>query len=257
VFYLNLNHFIPLFCNQLTFAFDLFLQKEEELFELCGLQSLSDEQVTRFLLLVSTNELDINFKSTKSYSLILRLCRYNHSKSLYPCLKSILTRDDVHLKVNYRSNNILMLLCHQYPLANELMDSIRLLVKRGFDINEKNNENKTALSLLSENVKLENFVDIAPLLINDQSDLQLAEETVAVLRKRNLNRDADILSRIVESYRLGQGRINNEVSNSFIIVLNDFEYCLIFLLLFFFIIITERRGIIGTMQSLFFQPGRV
>ena len=97
------------------------------------------------------------------------------------------------------------------------MDSIRLLVKRGFDINEKNNENKTALSLLSENVKLKNFVDIAPLLINDQSDLQLAEETVAALRKRNLNQDADILLRIVESYRLGQGRVNNKVRN--------FYYC--------------------------------
>ena len=190
--------------------------------------------MTRFLELVSTNELDVNSKSTKCYSLILQLCRYNRSKSLYPCLKSILTRDDVHLKVNYRSNNILMLLCHQYPLANELMDSIRLLVKRGFDINEKNNENKTALSLLSENVKLKNFVDIAPLLINDQSDLQLAEETVAALRKRNLNQDADILLRIVESYRLGQGRVNNKVSNSFIIVLVDCEYCLIFVLMFFF-----------------------
>lgn len=181
--------------------------------------SLSKEQVARFVELVADRELNINCKKSSSTPILL-LCRNNQSESLYPCLKSILARDDVDLKCLYHDNdNALMLLSRYYPLPYPLFDCIRLLVNHGLDINQKSKENsKSALFLLLQNASIaKNFIDVARLLINENSDFTVVHETVEALLKRSQKRDAKILSDIIVSYRPGQGRVNNEVSIIFVV----------------------------------------
>jgi len=183
------------------------------LLHLSSESSLREEQLTRFMELVADRELNINCAKSSSTPILL-LCRNNKSESLYPCLKSLLAREDVDLKLLYHGNdNVLMLLSRYYSLANPLIDCIRLLTNRGFDVNQKNKDSKTALSLLSQNDFVsKNFIDIARLLINEQSDFTVVRETVDELRKRSLRLDARVLSGVIDLYRSGQGRVNNEVS---------------------------------------------
>lgn len=189
------------------------MQKEEELLHLSSLSSLSEKQVARFVDLVADKDINVNCRRHSSTPILL-LCRNNKSESLYPCLKSILARDDVDLKLLYHdSDNALMLLTRYCPLLNPLIDCIRLLVNRGLDINQKNKNNKTALFLLSQNTQIsKNLIDVARLLINENSNFKVVRETVEELRKRSLKSDAKILSDVIDSYRPGQGRVNNEVS---------------------------------------------
>lgn len=181
--------------------------------DLCNQESLNEEQVARFQQLVADKSLNINCRKSSSYTPILLLCRRNKSPSLLPCLKLILERDDVDKKATHYGSSTLTLLCRHYPLPNQLFDCIRLLQKNGgIDVNFKNKEGKTGLFLLSQNLsKDKTLIDIARLLLNEKSDFQMALETVDNLKKRCLHRDANILSKIVESYRLGKGKVSNQV----------------------------------------------
>ena len=127
------------------------------------------------------------------------------------CLKLILERDDLDKKAT--NNSTLTILCQHYPLPNQLFDCIGLLQKNGgIDVNSKNEDGKTGLFLLSQNLsKDKTLIDIARLLLNEKSDFQMALESVDNLKKRCLHRDANILSKIVESYRLGKGKVSNQV----------------------------------------------
>ena len=194
--------------------------------------SLREEQLTRFMELVADRELNINCAKSSSTPILL-LCRNNKSESLYSCLKSILAREDVNLKLLYHdTDNALMLLSRYYSLANPLIDCIRLLTNRGFDVNQKNKDSKTALFLLSQNDFIsKNFIDIARLLINEKSDFTVVRETVDELRKRSLRRDVKVLSGVIDLYRSGQGRVNNEVSVFFpvFVFISFFKYCFAYL----------------------------
>jgi len=169
----------------------------------------------RFQKLVADKRVDVNLYSSKYHSTaILLLCRYNNSHSLYPCLKSLLTREDIKLDMFHYGKNPLMLLCRYYKLENELLDCIRLLIKRGVDCNRKSGlkGDVTALFLLSKYARRSRYlIDAVRLLINDKSDLQEAEKSVEVLRKRGFAQEADILSQIIQSYRLRRGSVPNKV----------------------------------------------
>jgi hypothetical protein len=183
------------------------------LLHLSSQPSLSEEQVARFVELVADTKLNVNCKRNSSTPILL-LCRNNQNESLYPCLKSISAREDVDLQITNHGNNALMLLSRYYPLSNPLIDCIRLLVNRGMDINMKNckENSKTALFFLSQNTLIsKNLIDVARLLINENSDFKIARKTAEALGKRGLRRDGDILSKIIDSYRPGQGRVNNKV----------------------------------------------
>ena len=139
--------------------------------------SLSDEKVTRFVEILADTEVNVNCKRYSSTPILI-LCRSNPSESLYPCLKSILAREDVDLKMTTsQGNNALMLLSRYYPMSNPLIDCIRLLVNHGFDINEKNKDKKPALFLLSQNPSTsKNLIDVARLLINEKSDFKIVSK---------------------------------------------------------------------------------
>lgn len=71
---------------------------------------------------------------------------------------------------------------------------------------------ESALFLLSTQFpEADSLIDIARWLINENSDFEDAKKSVEALRERGLKQDADILSKIIESYRLGIGRVNNQV----------------------------------------------
>ena len=95
------------------------------------------------------------------------------------------------------------------------MDCIRLLIKRGVDCNSKSGlkgDGPTALFLLSKYAPRSKYlIDIVRLLINDNSDFEDATKSVGVLRDRGLIREGDILSDLIESYRLGSSHIPSKV----------------------------------------------
>ena len=210
---------------------------------LSSLPSLSEEQVARFVELVADIELNVNCKKYSSTPILL-LCRNNQNESLYPCLKSILAREDVDLQITNHGNNALMLLSRYYPLSNPLIDCIRLLVNRGMDINMKNckENSKTALFFLSQNTLIsKNLIDVARLLINENSDFKIARKTAEALgNKRSLRRDGDILLKIIDSYRPGQGRVNNKVRISFLLF-TMYLLSLILLILVLFSFLKRRK----------------
>ena len=184
--------------------------------------SLSDEQVTRFVEILADTEVNVNCKRYSSTPILI-LCRSNQSESLYPCLKSILAREDVDLKMTSQGNNALMLLSRYYPLSNPLIDCIRLLVNHGFDINEKNKDKKPPLFLLSQNPSTsKNLIDVSRLLINEKSDFKIAHKAAVALQKRGLLRDGKILSKIIDSYVPGLGRVNNNVRIPFFLFIFKF-----------------------------------
>lgn len=186
---------------------------------MCCKTSLNDVEVSRFQQLMVDKNININCRKGISGIPILLLCRHNRSESLYPCLKSILERDDVDLDVTFESNNTIMLLCRYYPLSNRLLDCIRLLKKRGIDINLKDRYGKTALVILAEFVfgKAKSLKDIVVLLINEKSDLKCALEAVEILRSRCIRQEAEVLSTIIESYRLGGDQVKNQVRIYFLL----------------------------------------
>ena len=99
------------------------------------------------------------------------------------CLQLILERDDLDKKAT--NNSTLTILCQHYPLRNQLFDCIGLLKKNGgIDVNSKNEDGKTGLFLLSQNLsKDKTLIDIARLLLNEKSDFQMALESVDNLKK--------------------------------------------------------------------------
>jgi len=185
---------------------------------LCRQTSLSDVDVIRFQQLVTDKHVNINFNDPESHDTpMLLLCRFNNSQSLYPCLKLLLTREDLNL--NCRTiphfRNSLMLLCRYYTLENELIDCIRLLIKRGVDCNKKsslNRDGETALFLLTSYARPSKYlIDVVRLLINEESDFENATKSAEILLNRGHKREADDIFKLIQSYRLGHGSIPNEV----------------------------------------------
>jgi len=207
--------------------------------------------------LVADRELNINCAKSSSTPILL-LCRNNKSESLYPCLKSILAREDVDLKMTTsQGNNALMLLSRYYPLSNPLIDCIRLLVNHGFDINEKNKDKKPALFLLSQNPSTsKNLIDVARLLINEKSDFKIAHKAAVALQKRGLLRDGEILSKIINSYVLGLGRVNNNVRIPFFLFIFKFLHYFCLTRYVYFLNI-ERRGVIEVVLFVFLHRAAI
>jgi hypothetical protein len=170
----------------------------------------------RFQQLVADKRVNINFYSSKwNCTPILLLCRFNNSRSLYPCLKSLLARPDIKLGILHNGKNSLMLLCRYYKIEKELLNCIRLLIKRGVDCNKKSNwscNGSTALFILSKYARPSKYlIDVIRLLIKEESDFEDATKSVEVLQNRGLKCEANILSKVIQSYRLRRSHIPNEV----------------------------------------------
>ena len=184
---------------------------------MCRQPSLGEAELIHFQQLVADKQVNINFTSNNHNTPILMLCRFNNSRSLYPCLKSLLAREDIDINfiTSTHGRNCLMILCRYCTLEDVLIDCIRLLIKRGVDCNRKSGsecDSLTALRLLSLYAHPSKYlIDVVRLLINDKSDLQDATKSSIILRNRGLIREANILLGIIQSYYLGRGHIPNEV----------------------------------------------
>lgn len=166
---------------------------------------------------------NINFRVPFSrYTPLLLLCRHNKSNTqLLPLLQVLLERADLDVTVTSRDgHNAITLLCQYYP-NNNLLDCVRILIRRGADVRQHLIESKrtmktrNALYLLCDYHKGEHLIDIARLLLaKDSSEKSLATalNSVPLLYKHGVIPAARILENLIRSYCDGLGLVANKVN---------------------------------------------
>ena len=175
--------------------------------------------MNRLLELASDRNVELNskYRSTTNTP-ILMLCRYNHSDSLFPILRQLLNFEDVDQNAVNRYGHNALTYVLRYFSSKRTIDCVRLLLKRGVRVNvqvKEKNYKWTAIEFLCQFYKGSNLVDIARLLIHRNADLNSASKAVELLKNRSLRRDANILTKIIQSFREGQGHVLNKVSGHF------------------------------------------
>jgi ankyrin repeat protein len=159
------------------------LQKDWNLLELCGKSNLEGVEADRLRQLAMDPTVGINCCNRITHDTpIMSLCRSNKSDSLLPSLKALLQREDLNLTLrNHNAHSPLTIIC-RFNQHHSVIDCVRLLLSRGFDLTVKDCYGRNALQLLCEFYKGENFIDIAKLLISDKMDAADLKKSLNILR---------------------------------------------------------------------------
>ena len=67
--------------------------------DLCALPNIDEDQMARFKELASDKRVDVKFRNTTGSPLLSLLLRNKQSESLVPCLKFLLQRPEIDLKI--------------------------------------------------------------------------------------------------------------------------------------------------------------
>ena len=187
---------------------------------MCRQQCLSSAEMSRLLDLASDRNVELNskYRSTTNTPILI-LCRYNHSDSLFPVLKQLLNFEDVDPNACNKFGHNALTYVLRYFSSKNTVDCVRLLLKRGVNVNVQVKEKHyqwTAIEYLCQFYNGSNLIDIARLLLHYGANLDSAAKAVKLLKNRNLRRDADILTKIIRSFREGQGRVLNKVGENYV-----------------------------------------
>jgi len=140
----------------------------------CSRKSLDQAALEHLQTLVDDKDVDINCKSPKTFnSPLLLLCRYNQSQSLYPAIKILLKRKDIHLQhKNIFGHNALSLVSRYYRRQEDMIDIVRLLVvKYRISVTDaKDPSKRNSLILLCQFYSGENLQELVELLLDNGSD---------------------------------------------------------------------------------------
>ena len=190
-------------------------------------ECLDEAGLARARELFLDESLNINFRVlfTRCTPLLL-LCRYNKSSTqLLSLLQLLLERPDLDITVTNRDgHNAITLVCQYYPHDN-LLDCVRLLIRRGGDVRQYLNakkgavKTKNALYLLCDNYKGEHLIDVARLLLakdSSEESLHAALNSVPLLYQLGVNPTSTILQTLIMSHYDGGGLVVSEVSSSII-----------------------------------------
>ena len=153
----------------------------------------------RFLELVSDETVSINY--VQAYTLntpLLLLCRYNHSDSLYPCLKAILQRPDLEVNAANKYREGALILLSRYCNHQMLIECVRILIEGGICVQATERNGKPALLLLCEFYLGDNLADIVRLLLDNSANDRCNEMAVRILGKRGYPKDSDVIRLLQE-----------------------------------------------------------
>jgi len=191
---------------------------------LCSRKRLNVEEATRLRILALDKNCNIKCTDLNGYPPLLVLCKNNQSDSLYPSLKALLKRKDIDLvHTNDCGHRVsaLTLLCRFYPLR-DLIDCVRLLIRRGLSVDLKEKDGRNSLYLLCQFYPNDDLIDIGRLLIHNAVEFQSALKFEYVLRFRKLFKESEILKSLLQPLREGLPGFNlqpNQVRLSFIVVI--------------------------------------
>lgn len=174
--------------------------------------------MSRLLELASDRNVELNSKYLSTTNTpILILCRYNHSDSLFPVLQQLLNFKDVDPNASNKFGHNALTYVLRFFSSERTIDCVRLLLKHGVKVDVQVTEKGrpwTAIEFLCKFYNGSNLIDIARVLLQKNPDLDSASKAVELLKKRNLRRDANILTKIIRAFRDGQGHVLNKVSEN-------------------------------------------
>lgn len=172
---------------------------------LCSQKSLNAEEATRLRILASDKNVNMKCTDLNGYPPLLVLCKNNQSNSLYPSLKALLKRKDIdliHCNEIHQRVSALTLLCRFYPLR-DLIDCVRLLIRRGLSVDLKEKDERNSLYLLCQFYPNDDLIDIARLLVYNTVEFQSALMYEFVLRFRKLFKESELLKVLLQPLREG------------------------------------------------------
>ena len=186
------------------------------------------EEATRLRILALDKDCNIKCTDLNGYPPLLVLCKNNQSDSLYQSLKALLKRKDIDLvHTNDCGHRVsaLTLLCRFYPLP-DLIDCVRLLIRRGLSVDLKEKDGRNALYLLCQFYPNDDLIDIGRLLVHSAVEFQSALKFEYVLRFRKLFKESEILKTLLQPLRDGLPGSNlqpNQVRLSFLSFLSLYQ----------------------------------
>ena len=163
--------------------------------QLCNRPDLNEADLVRLRELALDPEVDINYQDYQLNSTpLLLLCMANQSDSLYSALCTLLENEHIDLTVQttHDNQNALTLLFRYYR-KNNLIDCVKLLIKRKVPVDVETRDGRNAFMLLCEHFGADNLVEIAALLLRKMVDLRTANLSLSILRERGFESESDIL----------------------------------------------------------------
>ena len=141
--------------------------KSSLLRSLCARPTLDIVAMSQCLQLASDKTVDVLSSNSTGFPPLSLLLRYNQSKSLIPCLKSLLRRNDINLEqMCLFGHNALTLVC-RYNSTEHLITCVKLLIQRGVNNNKTENTKKNALLLVCEFYRGEKMMALIQLLLDN------------------------------------------------------------------------------------------
>ena len=199
---------------------------------MCSRRYLDENEVDRFLQLVSNGRVQINCISHQSDdSPILSICRHYRGDNLYLLLKAMLDRPDIDLEANCTGENSLTLLCSS--TSYRLADCVQLLIENGVRVEtDQGNEESNALLILSKFQCGAQLLEVARILVTHMSLDELnsvSQKVVDVLIERGLSHESLALNTLMQSERaaLSTNRVTLDNFRLVIVMFIDINFFII------------------------------
>lgn len=170
--------------------------------QLCNRSHLNEADLVRMQELILDPAIDINHQEGRlGETPLLLICRANQSESLYSALCILLKNELIDLTAkNSYNQSALTLLCRFYR-QNNLINCVKLLIKRKVSVDDESRDGRNAFMVLCEHFTADKLVDIGALLLSNMVDLRSANLSLSILRERGFENESDVLVEHLRSRR--------------------------------------------------------